>query len=65
MSWRDKRRNNWVLEKIGSELTLRRSIDSRKLQYFGHICRNDRSVEKLILQGEVEGSHGRGRPVTS
>ena len=50
MSWRDKRRNNWVLEKIGSELTLRRSIDSRKLQYFVHICRNGRSVEKEKLK---------------
>ena len=26
---------------------------------------NDRSVEKLILQGEVEGSRGRACPITS
>ncbi len=64
VSWKDKKTNNWVLEKIGSELMLRRSIDSRNLRYFGHISRKDSSVEKLILQGAVEGSRGRGHPST-
>ena len=50
------RQNNWVLEKVGVELTVRGSINSRKLRYFfGHINRRDASVEKLILQGSVEG----------
>jgi hypothetical protein len=65
VSWRDKKSNNWALDKIGTGLTLRRDINSRKLRYFGHISRKDTSVEKLIMQGAVEGSRGRGRPITS
>ena len=65
VSWMEKRSNNWVLEKVGVELTVRGSINGRKLRYFGHINRRDVSVEKLILQGSVEGSRGRGRPITS
>ena len=65
VSWREKRSNHWVLEKVRTKLTLRRDINIRKLRYFGHITRRDNSVEKLILQGAVEGSRGRGRPITS
>ena len=65
VSWREKRSNQWVLEKVRTKLTLRRDINIRKLRYFGHITRRDNSVEKLILQGAVEGSRGRGRPITS
>ena len=60
--WKDKRTNVWVLSKVGCELMLRKTIDSRKLCYFGHISRKDGSIEKFIMQGTVEGSRGRGRP---
>ena len=33
----------------------------QKLKYFGHTLRHD-SLEKLIMQGRVEGSRRRGRP---
>ena len=47
-------------------INVRGGINGRKLRYFGHnINRRDVSVEKLILQGSVEGSRGRGRPITS
>ena len=65
VSWMDKRTNDWVLETIGTELMLRKNIDSRKLRYFGHVSRKDGSVEKLIMQGKVEGKRRRGRPATS
>ena len=65
VSWKDKRTNDWVLSKVGCELMLRKTIDSRKLRYFGHISRKDGSIEKVIMQGTVEGSRGRGRPSTS
>ena len=65
MSWKDKRTSDWVLNKVGCELMLRKTIDSRKLRYFGHISRKDGSIEKFIMQGTVEGSCGRGRPSTS
>ena len=65
VSWKDKRTNNWVLEKLGGDLVLQRNIRDRKLRYFGHVIRNDTSIEKQLIQGSVEGRRGRGRPITS
>ena len=65
MSWKDKKTNVWVLEKIGTDLTIRRGIMERKLNYFGHIVRRSEGVEKQILQGAVEGKRGRVRPLIS
>ena len=36
----------------------------KKLQYFGHIVRKG-GVQRKLLDAEVEGSRGRGRPITS
>ncbi len=44
VSWKDKRTNIWILDKIGSDLTIRKSILERKLTYFGHI--NCTEIEK-------------------
>ena len=57
--------NVWVLEKIGTDLTIRRGIMERKLNYLGHIVRRSEGIEKQILQGAVEGKRGRGRPPIS
>jgi hypothetical protein len=65
ISWKEKRSNEWVLRKIGSELVLRNIIRERKLKYFGHIMRRENSIEKQIIQGAVKGKRGRGRPITS
>ena len=35
VSWKDKKTNVWVLEKIGTDLTIRRRIMERKLNYLG------------------------------
>ncbi len=53
------------MDKIGSDLTIRKSILERKLTYFGHIVRRNSGVEKQILQGAAEGRRGRGRPPMS
>ena len=58
MSWKDKKTNVWVLEKIGTDLTIRRGIMERKLNYFGHIVRRYEGVEKQVLQGAVKGKWG-------
>ena len=51
-----------VLERIGiSDLRLLKEIKKRKLNYFGHIKRHD-SLERLTMEGRMEGSRGRGRP---
>ena len=64
-TWKDKRTNTWILEKIGTDLHLRSGIMMRKYRYFGHIVRRDGGIEKQILQGAVEGKRGKGRPSTS
>ena len=35
----------------------------RKCQYFGHIIRGD-GVQRLLIEGRIIGSRGRGRPRT-
>ena len=65
ISWKEKRSNDWVLKKIGSDLTLGKVIRERKLKYFEHIMRREDSIEKQIIQGAVEGKRGRGRPITA
>ena len=68
MSWKDKKTNVWVLEKIGDgqrDLTIRKGIMERKLNYFGHVVRRSVGVGKQILQGAVEGKRDRGRPPIS
>ena len=40
------------------------SEDKGRLTYFGHIMRADNSLEKIIMQGEMERKRGRGRPRT-
>ena len=40
---------------------LLKSVQQRKLKYFGHIKRHD-SIEKTILEGHMPGSRSRGRP---
>jgi hypothetical protein len=39
-------------------------IDKGRLTNFGHIMRADNSLEKIIMQGKMEGKRGRGRPRT-
>jgi hypothetical protein len=65
VTWKDKKTNSWILDKIGTCLTIRKDIMERKLKYFGHIVRKNGGIEKQILQGAMEGRRGRGRPSTS
>ena len=64
-TWKDRRTNTWILERIGTDLHHRSGIMKRKYRYFGHIVRRDGGIEKQILQGAVEGKRGKGRPSTS
>ena len=38
-----------------------KSVQQRKLKYFGHIKRHDR-IEKTMLEGHMPGPRSRGRP---
>ena len=57
--WIDKS-NKEVLQMMGEERKLLKTICQRQLRFIGHIVRED-SIEKLSLEGRVEGCRSRGR----
>ena len=64
VSWKEKKTNKWMLEKIGSVLTLRKSMSERKMRFFGHIVRKN-DMKNRLLQGKMEGKPRRDRPATT
>ena len=62
--WTARKTNRWVLDSIKSEKMLRKQLAARKLQYFSHVARRG-GLEKVIIQGGVEGKRRRGRPATA
>ena len=63
ITWTMKRTNDSVLEEIGINKRLIGKINAQTLAYFGHIARRQHDcLEKVILQGKIEGSRRRGRP---
>ena len=64
VSWKERKTNKWVLEKIGSVLTLIKSMAERKMRFFGHIVRNN-GMNNRLMQGKMEGKRRRGRPATT
>ena len=46
----------------GTSERLLGTVRKRKLQWFGHLVRQDNSLAKMIMEGMVEGKRGRGRP---
>ena len=62
ISWKDRVTNEKVREKVAiqkSQLLIQ--VKRLKLSYFEHTKRHP-SLEKLILEGTLEGTRGRGRP---
>jgi len=41
VTWMDKRTNDWVLRKAGTEAFLLQSVKQRKLSYCGHVLRKE------------------------
>ncbi|XP_069992308.1 uncharacterized protein [Penaeus vannamei] len=60
ISWIEKKTNKEVLEMVGEERNLLKTIRQRQLRFVGNITRED-SIEKLSLEGRVEGCRSRGR----
>ena len=58
ISWKEKKTNKAVLEKLGMKQDLLNEVKTRQLKYFGHIKRHD-SLLKNILEGRVEGKHSK------
>uniref|UniRef100_A0A914WK67 Reverse transcriptase domain-containing protein n=1 Tax=Plectus sambesii TaxID=2011161 RepID=A0A914WK67_9BILA len=65
--WTAKITNAQVLQDMGTDRQLLKTIISRKCNYLGHIARNDHKYQLLqqILQGKIEGKKLPGRPKTT
>lgn len=67
ISWKDKITNIEVLRRMNKETEIIKTVKSRKLQYLGHIMRNEKRYILLqqILQGKINSKRGPGRRRTS
>jgi len=66
VSWTSKKTNDCVLNKAGLKMELLDTVNARKLAYYGHTMRKQRScLAKQIMQGTMPGARRRGRPRTA
>ena len=63
ISWKDHKTNDFVRSQIGTKTSLCDNVRNSKLRYFGHIDRrNGDNIEKVLIQGSIQGTRKRGRP---
>ena len=60
VAWTARKSSQSILKEISPEYTLERLMLKLKLQYFGHLMRND-SLEKPLMLGKIEGRRRRDR----
>ncbi|KAL4149349.1 hypothetical protein QTP88_003311 [Uroleucon formosanum] len=61
-SWMERRTNCSILAMLNIETRLAVVCKQRILRFFGHIIRRDESsLEKLVIEGKIEGKRSRGR----
>src|SRR5437868_14204951 len=53
-----------LLDELKPNKSLEAMVVKQKLTYFGHVMRTEKSLEKSIMIGKVEGKRRRGRPRT-
>ena len=58
--WTARRSSQSILKEISPEYSLEGLMLKLKLQYFGHLMRND-SLEKTLMLGRIEGVRRRGQ----
>lgn len=63
ISWVDRITNDAVLRRMGKEREIINNVKKRKLEYLGHVMRNEQryNLLQLILQGKIFGKRGPGR----
>ncbi|KAI8429179.1 hypothetical protein MSG28_007716 [Choristoneura fumiferana] len=62
VSWTQHRTNLSILEELQVKERLSSIVRSRILRYFGHVTRRgEHSIERLVVQGRVNGKRSRGR----
>lgn len=59
--WTARRTNESVLQELSIDTRLITNINRNILRYFGHISRRKEGMERLIVEGKVEGRRSRGR----
>jgi len=62
VTWTDKRTNDWVLRKAGTEPFLLQSVKKRKLSYYGHLLRKEGNYGER--NNARSSGQRRGRPRT-
>uniref|UniRef100_A0A2A4JBK9 Reverse transcriptase domain-containing protein n=1 Tax=Heliothis virescens TaxID=7102 RepID=A0A2A4JBK9_HELVI len=66
ISWTDRISNVKVLQMVNKKAEVLNTVKRRKLQYLGHIMRNDKYILlQLIMQGKIQGRRTPGRRRTS
>ena len=58
--WTVRRSTQSILKEISPEYSLEGLMLKLKLQYFGHLMRRARSLEKTLMLGKIEGKRRRG-----
>lgn len=62
ISWTEHITNEEVLRRLGKSREISFIIKQRKLEYFGHVMRNEKyRILQLILQGKTDSKRGPGR----
>jgi len=62
ISWMERKINSSILAVLNVETRLAVVCKQRILRFFGHIIKRDgSSLEKLIIEGKIEGKRSRGR----
>lgn len=59
--WTARRTNESILRQLGIQTRLSTKVSQQYLRYFGHIARRSDGMEKLIIEGKIEGKRPRGR----
>ena len=59
--WAARRSNQSIVKEINPEYSLEGLIRKLKLQYFGHLMRRAKSLEKTLMLGNIEGRRRRGQ----
>ena len=59
--WTARRSNQSILKEISPEISLEGMMLKLKLQYFGHLTRRVKSLEKTVMLGGIGGRRKRGR----
>ena len=60
--WTASRSNQSILKEISPGISLEGMMLKLKLQYFGHLMRRVKSLEKTLMLGGIGGRRSRGRP---